>query len=92
MRTNSTTQTSSSKSHINSNFEFLFTRSIEFRQETIYFIIVDRFFDGDSTNNEGPNPQLYDLNKKKWGLYWGGDLQGIIDKLDYLKKMGVTAM
>ncbi len=92
MPTNSTSKTSSSESNINSDFEFLFTRSIEFRQETIYFIIVDRFFDGDPTNNEGPNPKLYDPNQEKWGLYWGGDLQGIIDKLDYLKKMGVTAI
>ena len=74
------------------NFEFLFTRAIEFRQETIYFIIVDRFNDGDSSNNEGPNPELYDPTRQKWGKYWGGDLQGIINKLDYLKNMGVTAI
>ena len=92
MLTNSTNQTSSHESNINSELEFIFTRSIEFRQETIYFIMVDRFFDGDSNNNEGPNPNLYDPNKEKWGLYWGGDLQGIIDKLSYLKNMGVTAI
>ena len=74
------------------DFEFLFTRAIEFRQETIYFIIVDRFNDGDSSNNEGPNPQLYDPTRRHWGKYWGGDLQGIIDKLDYLKAMGITAI
>ncbi len=73
-------------------FEFLFTRSIEFRQETIYFIIVDRFNDGDPSNNEGPHPELYDPTRQQWGKYWGGDLQGIIDKLDYLKGMGVTAI
>lgn len=75
-----------------SEFEFLFTRAIEFRQETIYFIIVDRFHDGDPSNNEGPNPELYDPTRQKWGKYWGGDLQGIIEKLDYLKDMGVTAI
>ncbi len=74
------------------DFEFLFTRAIEFRQETIYFIIVDRFNDGDSSNNEGPNPQLYDSTRQQWGKYWGGDIPGIIDKLDYLKAMGVTAI
>ncbi|MDJ0737912.1 MAG: alpha-amylase family glycosyl hydrolase [Nostocaceae cyanobacterium] len=74
------------------DYEFLFTRAIEFRQETIYFIIVDRFYDGDSANNEGPNPELYDPTRQKWGKYWGGDLQGIIDKLDYLKSMGITAI
>jgi len=72
--------------------EFLFTRAIEFRQETIYFIIIDRFHDGDPTNNEGPNPNLYDPTRQEWGKYWGGDLQGIIDKLDYLKQMGITAI
>lgn len=74
------------------DFEFLFTRAIEFRQETIYFLIVDRFNDGDRSNNEGPNPELYDPTRQKWGRYWGGDLQGIIDKIDYLKGMGVTAL
>ncbi|BAY22536.1 glycoside hydrolase, starch-binding protein [Calothrix sp. NIES-2100] len=75
-----------------SDFEFLFTRAIEFRQETIYFIIVDRFHDGDPSNNPGAHPELYDPTKQKWGKYWGGDLQGIIDKLDYLKNLGVTAI
>lgn len=74
------------------DLEFLYTRDIEFRQETIYFIVVDRFFDGDPDNSEGPNPELYDPESKDWGKYWGGDLQGIIDKLDYLKNLGVTAL
>ncbi len=74
------------------DLEFLYTRDIEFRQETLYFIVVDRFNDGDLENSEGPNPELYDPDKKDWGKYWGGDLQGIIDKLDYLKTLGITAV
>jgi cyclomaltodextrin glucanotransferase len=74
------------------DLEFLYTRDIEFRQETIYFIVVDRFYDGDPDNSFGPNPELYDPERQDWGKYWGGDLQGIIDKLDYLKNMGVTAL
>lgn len=74
------------------DLEFLYTRDIEFRQETIYFLVVDRFFDGDRENSEGPNPELYDPEGKDWGKYWGGDLQGVIDKLDYLKNLGVTAI
>lgn len=74
------------------DLEFLYTRDIEFRQETIYFIVVDRFHDGDPDNSEGPNPELYDPDSQDWGKYWGGDLQGIIDKLDYLKNLGVTAI
>jgi cyclomaltodextrin glucanotransferase len=74
------------------DLEFLYTRDIEFRQETIYFLVVDRFCDGDPDNSEGPNPELYDPTRQDWGKYWGGDLQGVIDKLDYLKNMGVTAI
>jgi cyclomaltodextrin glucanotransferase len=80
------------KSESELDLEFLYTRDIEFRQETIYFIVVDRFYDGDHENNEGPNPELYDPEGKDWGKYWGGDLQGVINKLDYLKDMGVTAV
>jgi cyclomaltodextrin glucanotransferase len=74
------------------DLDFLYTRDVEFRQETIYFLVVDRFYDGDPKNSEGPNPELYDPESKDWGKYWGGDLQGVIDKLDYLKNMGVTAL
>ncbi len=73
-------------------FDFLFTRSIEFRQETIYFIVVDRFSDGDDHNDEGPNHKLYDPMRQHWGKYWGGDLQGVVNKLDYLQNLGVTAI
>jgi cyclomaltodextrin glucanotransferase len=74
------------------DLEFLYTRDIEFRQETIYFLVVDRFHDGDPDNSEGANSKLYDPTRKDWGKYWGGDLQGVIDKLDYLQKMGVTTL
>ncbi|MBZ8181929.1 alpha-amylase family glycosyl hydrolase [Oscillatoria salina] len=77
---------------IDIDLEFLYTRDIEFRQETIYFLVVDRFCDGDPENNAGPNPELYDPDKQEWGKYWGGDLQGVIDKLDYLKNLGITAI
>ena len=73
------------------DLDFLYTRDIEFRQETIYFLVVDRFYDGDPNNNQGPNSDLYDPENTDWGKYWGGDLQGVIDKLDYLKNLGVTA-
>ncbi len=70
----------------------LHTTDIEFRGETIYFIVVDRFFDGDPNNGEGLDSSLYDPTQQDWGKYWGGDLQGIIDKLDYLQALGVTAV
>ncbi|MHC5830847.1 MAG: alpha-amylase family glycosyl hydrolase, partial [Nostoc sp.] len=35
------------------DLEFLYTRDIEFRQETIYFLVVDRFYDGVPVLSEG---------------------------------------
>ncbi|MEC4986290.1 MAG: alpha-amylase family glycosyl hydrolase [Oscillatoria sp. PMC 1068.18] len=86
------TLVSETTTEIDIDLEFLYTRDIEFRQETIYFLVVDRFCDGDPENSTGPNPELYDPEKQEWGKYWGGDLQGVIDKLDYLKNLGVTAI
>ena len=67
-------------------------RSRDFRAETLYFIVTDRFHDGDPENNLGDNPACSDPSRKNWLRYWGGDLQGILDKLDYLKALGVSGL
>lgn len=71
----------------------------EFRREFIYFIIVDRFHDGTSEQEErqgiwdrGERAGLFDKTWLEWGKYWGGNLQGIIDQVDYLKCLGITAV
>jgi cyclomaltodextrin glucanotransferase len=65
----------------------------DFNREVIYQIITDRFFDGDSTNNDPPQSKgMYDPTKTNWQAYWGGDLAGIQAKLPYLHAMGVTAL
>lgn len=63
---------------------------LDFRKETIYFVFLDRFSDGDVSNNTGRNPATYDPNNLK--KYVGGDLRGLINKLPYLKSLGVTAI
>ncbi|WP_069649891.1 alpha-amylase family glycosyl hydrolase [Caloranaerobacter ferrireducens] len=64
-----------------------------FKTDVIYQIIVDRFYDGDpSNNNPFESPGLYDSSRTKWKMYWGGDLQGIIQKIPYLKELGVTTL
>lgn len=65
----------------------------DFRKQVIYQIITDRFYDGDSSNNDPPQSRgMYDSTRTNWQAYWGGDFKGIQDKLPYLKKMGVTAI
>jgi glycosidase len=58
---------------------------IDWRDQVIYQIIVDRFSDGDPNNDWGVEPSVP-------GKFHGGDWQGIIDHLDYLKSLGVTAL
>jgi len=65
---------------------------LDFRNETIYFIVIDRFFDGDLKNDMAKDSDMFDKTKTDWWKYWGGDLRGIIKKLDYLKEMGITAI
>ncbi|WP_294390735.1 alpha-amylase family glycosyl hydrolase [uncultured Clostridium sp.] len=63
----------------------------DFRDETIYFVMTSRFYDGDSSNNvhcwddaKAGNPDSDPA--------WRGDFQGLIDKLDYIKALGFTAI
>lgn len=59
--------------------------------DVIYFVFTDRFADGDATNNDPPKSKgLY--NRQKGRHYHGGDLQGIIDKLPYIRSLGATAI
>lgn len=63
----------------------------DFRKETIYFIVIDRFFDGDPSNDLGKE-QDHDPKRADWWKYWGGDLRGILEKLDYLQAVGATSL
>lgn len=59
--------------------------------DVIYLIMTDRFSDGDSSNNDPPESRgLYDRSRTRY--YHGGDFEGIIQHLSYLKELGVTAI
>ena len=59
----------------------------DFREETIYFVITTRFFDGDESNN------YYNRDRIKMGdPHWRGDLKGLAAKLDYIKNLGFSAI
>jgi glycosidase len=63
-------------------------------RDVVYQILTDRFFDGDPANNipAGSPAQIFDGSGNDLKLYQGGDFQGIIDKIPYLKNMGITAV
>jgi cyclomaltodextrinase len=60
------------------------------KHAVFYQIFPERFANGDKTNDPA-NIQPWDASPTLHNLM-GGDLQGIIDKLDYLQELGVTAL
>jgi glycosidase len=58
-------------------------------EQVIYMVMTDRFANGDPTNDDQHAGEYDPTTEAK---YSGGDLQGIIDKLDYIQAMGVTAV
>jgi uncharacterized repeat protein (TIGR03803 family) len=64
----------------------------DWRNENIYQILTDRFYDGNPSNDnvEASRGSPYDPTYNS-GIH-GGDFQGIQDKLDYIKALGATAI
>jgi glycosidase len=57
----------------------------DWSREVLYFVLIDRFADGDPTNNKG-------VDRRNPGGWHGGDLKGLTQQLDELKDLGVTAL
>lgn len=63
----------------------------------IYFMVTDRFFDGNAGNNTASDSDLptgvtSTYGKENPGLYHGGDFAGVTKKLDYLKNLGINTI
>ncbi len=63
-------------------------------EAVVYFAVTDRFFDGNSSNNDGGVPGSYDpdTNGGLNSSYHGGDFAGLTQKLDYLQDLGVNTI
>lgn len=61
-------------------------------KDLIYLTMADRFSNGDPTNDRIKGLRDQSLNRDSIFLRHGGDLQGIINHLDYLQDLGVTAL
>ncbi|MBQ3968873.1 MAG: starch-binding protein [Clostridia bacterium] len=63
----------------------------DLREESIYFVVTTRFYDGDPDNNV----HCWDdnaYNNPDTDPAWRGDFKGLIDKLDYIKALGFSAV
>ncbi|UFU00535.1 alpha-amylase [Radiobacillus kanasensis] len=54
-------------------------------KESIYYILIDRFQNANSQND-------FDINVNNPDAYHGGDIQGIIEKLDHIQELGFTTI
>ncbi len=72
-------------SAIDVNFQTTDQHVEDWRDEVVYQLLVDRFGDGDVTNDDHVQPG-------ELGRFQGGDWQGVTNHLDYLTKLGVTAI
>lgn len=63
--------------------------------EVVYFVLPDRFENGDPTNDKGGikgDRLTHGYDAAARGFYHGGDLKGLTSRLDYLQDMGITAI
>ena len=65
----------------------------DFREETIYFVITTRFYDGDPSNNFFCRDRIrFDADGNAVDPHWRGDFRGLIQRLDYIRDLGFTAI
>lgn len=65
------------------------------QDEVIYFVLPDRFANGDPANDRGGlpgGPTTTGFDPTRAGFYHGGDLAGLTARLDYIQGLGATAV
>jgi glycosidase len=70
---------------------FVSTRE-DFREESVYFLLTPRFYDGDPANTRPSEVYESSGNAAYNDPSWRGDFKGLIQKLDYIKALGFTAI
>ena len=61
-------------------------------EDLAYLIMPDRFSNGDYSNDQVPGMKDQSLNRDSMYHRHGGDIQGVINHLDYLKDLGITTV
>jgi len=69
--------------------------SRDIQDEVFYFVMPDRFSNGDIGNDNGSKTVAISsggFDKTNKGMYHGGDIKGLQNKLPYLKELGISAI
>ncbi|ATB33730.1 carbohydrate binding domain-containing protein [Melittangium boletus] len=64
----------------------------DMREDSIYFVMTARFYDGDASNNRGGSQHVKSGNAAHNDPMFRGDFKGLIQKLDYIKALGFSAI
>ena len=65
----------------------------DFREESIYFLLTTRFYDGDSSNNFFCRDRIkFNAAGEAEDPHWRGDFKGLIQRLDYIRDIGFSAI
>ncbi|WP_338904857.1 carbohydrate binding domain-containing protein [Streptomyces nigra] len=62
------------------------------RKDPIYFVLTARFNDGDPANNRGGSQHVKSGNAANDDPMFRGDFKGLVEKLDYIKGLGFSAI
>ncbi|GAA1369863.1 carbohydrate binding domain-containing protein [Streptomyces beijiangensis] len=62
------------------------------RKDPIYFVLTARFYDGDASNDRGGNQDVKSGNAANQDPMFRGDFKGLVQKLDYIKGLGFSAI
>ncbi|MEU5072213.1 carbohydrate binding domain-containing protein [Streptomyces asoensis] len=62
------------------------------RKDPIYFVLTARFYDGDTTNDRGGSQHVKSGNAANNDPMFRGDFKGLVEKLDYIKALGFSAV
>ncbi|PWW06648.1 alpha-amylase [Mangrovibacter plantisponsor] len=66
------------------------TAPFSWHNATVYFVLTDRFVNGDPSNDHSYGRKSDGM--QEIGTFHGGDLKGLASKLDYLQQLGVNAL
>jgi cyclomaltodextrinase len=62
-------------------------------QDAVFYqIMPDRFYNADPTNDPDPTQPIDFTGRMEGDGFYGGDLQGILQQMDYLRTLGITAL
>lgn len=89
----SVSNTSTSKRLTATDLPYYLNRNIQ--DEVFYFVMPDRFNNGNTDNDNGSKTLAISaggFDKTNKGMFHGGDIKGLQDKLSYIKNLGVSAI